>query len=431
MPSHRNGIEARAALLPLTSLRFFAALHVVLYHGFGSFPQSLVQGRQWMTNFTKTGYTGVSVFFILSGFILSYNYLGTDLHLNSQRKAFWLARIARVYPVYLLGLIFAAPKLVVGLVAAHVGAGSAALIGFCAITLTQAWVPQLALAWNGPGWSLSAEAFFYLLFPFLALRVQALRTCRSCFGLAALCWTAAMLPPALLSWFGSASPTLNDCVKFDPLMRLAEFCIGICVGKIFLERLRREGQGHFPAVPLLAVTTVLIGLSLNFLSLVPKLFWHNGLLDPLFALAIFCLGWTGIHARPSTSWLSFRPLVTLGEASYALYILHAPIRGLLLGSVKGLWPALPETVVASSLMFCLYLSIAIGASILTFRFVETSARRWIKQRFGVGPERLAPPASERQAVAVSGRGTLAGDSCAGWDRSCPPGSDLGTAPAPN
>src|SRR5437867_13372572 len=60
--------HGRAALRPLTTLRFLAALHVVLYHGFGGFPASqLLQERAWLTNFLKTGYISVSVFFILSG----------------------------------------------------------------------------------------------------------------------------------------------------------------------------------------------------------------------------------------------------------------------------------------------------------------------------------------------------------------------------
>src|SRR5438128_7044986 len=85
-------------LKPLTGLRFLAALLVVLYH-------VDLASRLPLSPIVGIGYVGVSFFFVLSGFILAYTYLDAHGRLNRSRGAFWGARIARVYPVYLVAYI--------------------------------------------------------------------------------------------------------------------------------------------------------------------------------------------------------------------------------------------------------------------------------------------------------------------------------------
>src|SRR3989442_119097 len=83
---------ARPKLRALTTLRFFAALHVVLFHlrviGI------LSGGPWWYQNFASIGYIGVNCFFVLSGFILVYTYAGASLNV----RRFWQAHFARIYP---------------------------------------------------------------------------------------------------------------------------------------------------------------------------------------------------------------------------------------------------------------------------------------------------------------------------------------------
>src|SRR3954470_504363 len=131
-------------MLPsLTSLRFFAALLVVLSHLPGS-------------TFSE-GYTGVTFFFILSGFILSHSYEDRLRTGATSRREFWIARIARVYPLHLLTLLAAVPLAV---------SESSGAMGFAGrllaqLTLTQAAVPvgSIYFSFNHPAWSLSVEAF--------------------------------------------------------------------------------------------------------------------------------------------------------------------------------------------------------------------------------------------------------------------------------
>src|SRR6476620_6656817 len=93
----------RPRLHAITSLRFLAALHVVLFHM--RVVGILSGGPWWYQNFASIGYIGVNFFFVLSGFILVYTYAGSSFSV----RRFWQARFARIYPAYVVSLIVAAP----------------------------------------------------------------------------------------------------------------------------------------------------------------------------------------------------------------------------------------------------------------------------------------------------------------------------------
>ena len=95
-PAYTAGIPRLPVLKALTSARFFAALHVALYHLIHPF-------KIWgiFAPVMSAGYTGVSFFFVLSGFILTYAH-GTEYEAGrGNAQKFWIARFARIYPVYL------------------------------------------------------------------------------------------------------------------------------------------------------------------------------------------------------------------------------------------------------------------------------------------------------------------------------------------
>src|SRR5947209_7775503 len=160
-------LDARPRLPALTSLRFFAALHVVIFH-----LQALriVRGYDWYYKLASIGYAGVSFFFVLSGFILVYTYAGRTIPL----KQFWRARFARIYPAYAFSLLLTAPGFIYVALFLDIPMFSFAhthlkLAAALCLGLLQSWIPGAALSWNSVGWSLSVEAFFYALFPFVML----------------------------------------------------------------------------------------------------------------------------------------------------------------------------------------------------------------------------------------------------------------------
>ena len=160
---------ARKPPLPaLTGIRTLLAFNIVLFH---FTPPHLGPLRP----FVEHGFVFVNVFFLISGFILSYNYF--DRGANLVKRDFWMARFSRLYPVYLLVLLISLPMLDLEW---HARSSTEFWQG---LTLTplllQGWSPSLATFWNTVAWTLSCEMAFYATFPWLdsaAVATQALRT---------------------------------------------------------------------------------------------------------------------------------------------------------------------------------------------------------------------------------------------------------------
>src|SRR5690348_16143429 len=106
MPNSRAEVAAHPVvkqLDALTSLRFFAAIYVLIFH------YNSVQGSIFDTRFARLGYSGVTFFFILSGFILAHNYHQVRFDERRNLYRYFAARISRIYPVFLLSLTISVP----------------------------------------------------------------------------------------------------------------------------------------------------------------------------------------------------------------------------------------------------------------------------------------------------------------------------------
>jgi peptidoglycan/LPS O-acetylase OafA/YrhL len=320
-----NSNAVRPKLTALTTLRFLAALHVVLFHMrvVGILPG----GPWWYQNFASVGYIGVNLFFVLSGFILVYNYAGAAV----TPWRFWQARFARIYPAYALSLVVSAPffffavrHLDIPFLAwskQHLGAA-------CVLTvsLLQAWFPQAALTWNAVCWSLSVEGFFYVAFPlFLAWSKEF--TPRTLFwGIAG--WSLLslsisvlylLLHPDGIDKINSGETTLlwKNILSFNPLVRLPEFLVGMCAGRLFCSA--RNNQRL--ATPLVVAGTVVVAGLILIADRIPNPLISAGILSPAFATIIY-----GLALRPRWSSILETPaLVLLGDASYSLYLLHSTV----------------------------------------------------------------------------------------------------------
>jgi len=145
----------------ITFTRFIAALTVVFFHyGQSIFPANV----SFLYENVTAGPIAVGYFYVLSGFIMAIAYYQTDKIQkgNFNKAKYWIARFARIYPVYLLALlIIAAAKF------KTLGEDWASLP--LHLSLLQSWIPGYPITLNTPGWSLSVEAFFYLCFPFLLI----------------------------------------------------------------------------------------------------------------------------------------------------------------------------------------------------------------------------------------------------------------------
>jgi peptidoglycan/LPS O-acetylase OafA/YrhL len=280
----------RPQLPSLTSARFIAAVFVVIFHyslhGPAIFPSALAD----------FGYEPVTFFFILSGFVLTYGHAREDGSLNLTATTFWSARIRRLVPAYLLALLIATPFMLAGLRKTGFDFGL-----ILVPPMLQSWWPPAALLWNSPAWSLSNEAFFYLLFPLLwplVYRLPMIAAISVAVG--------ALVLSSVVKQFGS-----HHFSAYFPLLNLPQFFLGIVLAKIFF----RCGVLKNSGVLLLASAVMLIAL----LGLRQRFEWLS---DPLVLCSLFALM---IYVLIDDSLLRSPALARLGDASYALYILHYPI----------------------------------------------------------------------------------------------------------
>ena len=362
----------RPALRPLTSLRFLAAIHVVVFHTAKSY---LAAGPALVRNLCDTGFVGVGLFFVLSGFILTYNYWSGETMTSSKRE-FWVARLVRVYPVYALGLLLSTPSFLLD-VWRHDGHPLTTLLSAvpAAVFLIQSWIPHLASLWNAPGWSLSTECFFYLGFPFL-LPIFARLARSHFFAVVSSCWLTSLaialgyiwLSPDHLSNPGFESHAFwLTLLKFSPLARLPEFILGIALGSRFLAPPQREPSQALAVVGAAGFLATTMVLS----PYLPYPVLHNCAIVPFAALVIYGLG------RYPARCLEWSPLVLAGEASYSLYILHS-----------GIWwwftrvaMELHFNYLQSPSFLAAYLVTAVAISILTYRTVEMPCRNLLRDWF--------------------------------------------------
>jgi peptidoglycan/LPS O-acetylase OafA/YrhL len=371
--SGRPLARVRPAINALTSVRFFAAFYVAIFHW------AKLHSRQgWpapVRNAALVGYIGVPMFFVLSGFILSYNYAPDDDRKRVDKRGFWVARFARIYPVYLFGLVIAVPFFLKDL--SKLGAldlTHVSLIGGTATTLTQAWSPATACKWNCPGWTLSVEAFFYALFPFL-LAPLLLLPVRRLVAVAAGTWLVALLGPSYVALGLPAHGALDFYVSTTPLARLPEFVIGMALGLVFLRTITHPEEVPRGAVTAGAgaATVVLAGLIVAS-SRIPEILLRTSLATPLFAAIIFALAVNTGRLQRSMSW---PVLVLLGEASYALYIIHVPILSYLNHGTR----MIAGHRINARLDFGLaYLALSVAASIVVLYVLERPARRALRRR---------------------------------------------------
>jgi len=315
----------RQRISALTSLRFFAAALIVFDH-------ATADRHGWIREIPY--YQGVTFFFVLSGFILTYSY--PVLPEKKDVLNFWLARFARIWPAYFVSLVWAI-VLVPGwltILATPYGAFRALL----STAALQAWIPQMDYFFypNAVGWSLSVEAFFYLLFPFL---IRELKTGRYWMLLLCCIPTCLVLVTATASNLvlyakSTTDVDIDGLVYIFPLTRLPEFMIGMVAALSLRQPADRRSRPVIATfIEVMAVAAVLAQYLLT------PTWYETGPLShvfpasiclwlersgsaPLYALLISVIAREqGILSR----LLRFRPLVLGGEISYALYLLHQPL----------------------------------------------------------------------------------------------------------
>lgn len=310
----------------LTATRGFAALMIVIFHfGLNVFPFSELQP------FFAKGNMAVSYFFTLSGFIMCYTYFNQRIRYTDFVKR----RLARIGPLYWFAMLLSIP-----MVLAETGLPMKLILN---LFFLQAYFPGYALSVNSPGWSLSVEFCFYLLFPFL-LWLYKINQRRFVFGSVLFFVLSQTIHLFLVERNISDDMWWHELIYYNPIGHLNAFVLGM-TGYYFMNLIAvRNIKLHVLGV------LVLIILSLLYLPYSK----HNGLLAPLFLLLII-----GIAVKSKTL-LNTKPLVWLGEISYGIYILQMPVNYftaklnsefLHLGTVTFFWFFLVVLIVVSAVCY--------------------------------------------------------------------------------
>lgn len=365
----------------LTGLRFLAAALILAHHS-----------RALRIPLPDYAFgQGVTLFFVLSGFILSYVYpkLG-DWH---SARRFLALRVARIWPAHVATL------------AAAVGLFLLPLDGtlLANLFLVQSLIP--AMPWyfsgNAVSWSLSTELFFYLAFPLLIWnwgRTFWWKWIAAASLILLLCYVirAANIPETPT---GDDVVTAHGLLYINPLARIFEFITGMVAYSCFswlyprIETMRKENPRRVFLIATIVEFAVLVLVLyclanyavINFLgehfNLTTSRGWWKHTDDIIvfpFLIIILAIG-----AGAISKILSTRLAIILGELSFSIYLLHL----IVFKFYARHW--MPSGVEPDYRGLALCILVTFVLSFLLWRLIEVPCRMWAKRRLSK-PERSDP-----------------------------------------
>lgn len=403
----RKSVVRSGEIKALTGLRIIAAVWVVLFHFRPLLRLASPDLSDALAPVLDRGAQGVDLFFILSGFVLTWNYLermGESFSARATVHFLWL-RLARVWPIYLVTLHLALLWVIFTLHVGHVPTED--LSRFNAISyvrqvlLVQLWFEPFfdGSSWDGPAWSISAEWLAYLLFAVMVLAVYRMMRVTSARGLAALAIIAS-LPPLLL--------LLATGQFYTPWSWLPRIVMQFTAGALACAAVRKLELGHgaaqlgdrvrrtagYASVLLVAA----IGGVLYYFDGHPisGLYDSGGLVDVLFVPLVMALA-IGTGSLPAL--LSTRVMVYGGQISFCLYMVHELVH------TSWNWAALQfeigwdEGVPQAKWMVGGLLAAATLLSMLLFHTVEEPGRHWMRRMIGARADSAqVTPADDPLAV---------------------------------
>lgn len=345
-----------ANIRPLTSLRFFAALWVVLFH---YWPKLDVA---FMPAMVAKGYLGVELFFVLSGFILCHVYLSAFGEGRFKYGAFLWNRLARVYPLHLATLA--------GMIALGVAAGLAGLTIDSGILrwdalpanllMVQAWGFAPAAAFNHPSWSISAEWFAYLTFPAFAFVAWTMRK-RPWLYAAGTLATIAILYPAFQALTGE--PLTRATIAWGALRIVPCFALGCAMHSLW-----RSGAVRGVRMAAIGASFSGVALAASALSGAPDMVTvatFGGLILSLAGLA-----------QHGSTFGSQGALVYLGEISYSTYMICVPWKIIFVNAAARVLNLADEKLPLG--VWLIFLVALVPLSAASYHLVEKPARERMK-----------------------------------------------------
>jgi len=384
----------RPVMPELDTLRGVAILLVVFFHGFnipGGISNLSAPARLFVIA-AMGGWTGVYLFFVLSGFLI------TGILLDGRSKAgyysrFYIRRALRILPAFYLLLLLL-------FVLGRTGWLEGRRVGWPFLTLSFFYLANVTELFGVPAqyaalWSLAVEEHFYLLWP-TVIRASSRRTAAWC---AAGIFLACPIFRAAAFWFGYNAAAGYTWQVADGL------AIGALMGILSRGPLRERGpMGRFSMLFLIAAVAL-------FVVGTPFGIWRAstffGAVFRLTAVDLFCAGMLGVTLYLGTSrfrWIVNRPLLQwFGQISYGLYLVHMLAFDLVNHWMVRYSPALraqlPSHLGLVFLSFLAAMGIAVGVAFLSRRYFEEwflgLKDRWTHPSSPMQPTALASEPGQR------------------------------------
>ena len=228
----------------------------------------------------------------------------------------------------------------------------------------QSWIPGEAMILNFPGWSISVEFFFYLLFPFLYNYFYSKKN-KTIWIFAIGLWLITQVFSNLYPVYGAYEgphTKSHEFLYYFPFWHLNEFLIGNLAGIFFVRNYKQKNYDRQ-----VIIVFLLILISLMFVPL----FYHNGLMALLFVPAIILI--SANNGRVSR-FFSLKPLEYLGEISYGIYITHIPVLYLVREFLE--WQHYTFSI---DIVFVIYIIVMLFSSAIFYQFIEKPMRDLLRK----------------------------------------------------
>ena len=343
----------------LTSLRFFFAFVVFLSH-LTFVKTDLAWYNYLKNNVFFEGYLGVGFFFILSGFVLALNYEKKVIdNPNFDKKKFYIARIARIYPLHALTFCVMLPFVIINVWQGYFHWDIAGANLF----LLQSYIPvkDFYFSINNVSWSISTELFFYLMFPFYVIWLHKFPKLK---------YILLLIIPIIIfaePYFRTNMKLEKAIFYINPIVRSFDFILGIITCQIYKKI--KDTPINFSKGTLIEIAAITV-LAIFF-------YFHNDV-ERAFRYGIYywipMVGIVLIFALQKglfSKILQHKTLVYLGEISFAFYMIHMIV-------IKYGNQYLPK--INDFQKIGIYFIIALILSALTFEYFEKPVAKWIKNK---------------------------------------------------
>lgn len=378
----------------LDSWRGLCACLVVLFHVHGYSPL-------YTSTLVRNSYLFVDFFFVLSGFVIAWNY-ATRLDSWPAVKRFLILRAGRLYPLHLFMLLcfvaYESFRFVNGLSqpspAPTFSGGTQPLALLTNLFLVHSLHLHDGLTWNGPSWSISTELWAYVIFALLSAWLGMRHW---------MLLIAAIAGPMLLLHLSRTG--MDTTYDYGLIRCVFGFALGVVCFRIHSRWPHPAAQGRPALMSLVELLTV--AAVVTFVSAAGTSPW-SFLAPFVFSVAVLVFAVEGgivsrLFRAPVLKWL--------GKLSYSIYLTHY-IFVLIMPSIikrlvhQDLWTpmALPNgqyiqvfgrNNVEGTLLYAAVLAVTLAFSAFTYRWVETPGRDWTRRWVG-RPAPRPDPAPERR-----------------------------------